>query len=68
MQNSPAEIGGLQSEDIIIQIGDYAINQDGSFINALFAYSPGETVTILAYRGRELASFIVTLGESVVEN
>jgi 2-alkenal reductase len=42
---------GLQQGDIITQIGDYAISEDQPYLNALFHYAPGDTVTLKVARG-----------------
>jgi len=57
----PAAKAGLQVDDIIIRIGDYTIEENGSFYNCLFKYSPGDTVEIEVYRGAETRVFTVTL-------
>jgi len=57
----PAAKAGLQVDDIIIRIGDYTIEENGSFYNCLFKYSPGDTVEIEVYRGTETRVFTVTL-------
>jgi 2-alkenal reductase len=58
----PAARAGIQVDDIIIRIGDYTIEENGSFYNCLFKYSPGDTVEIEVYRGTEKKVFTVTLG------
>lgn len=60
---SPAEQGGLQRGDILIQIGDRAIDEQHSFANALFAYQPGEVVEIKVARDNKVMQMPVTLGE-----
>jgi 2-alkenal reductase len=60
---SPAERGGLQRGDIIIRIGDHTINEGHSFINALFAYQPGDQVVITVLRNGKEIPLNVTLGE-----
>ena len=59
--NGPAARAGIEVDDIIIRIGDYTIEENGSFYNCLFKYSPGDTVEIEVYRGTELRTFKVTL-------
>ena len=59
--SGPAGKGGIEVDDIIIRIGDYTIEENGSFYNCLFKYSPGDTVEIEVYRGTELRTFNVTL-------
>ena len=57
----PAAKAGIQVDDIIIRIGDYTIEENGSFYNCLFKYSPGDTVEVEVYRGNEKMTFSVTL-------
>lgn len=61
---SPADRGGLQRGDIIVQIGELEINQQRSYLNALFAHQPGENVTIKLYHQRAIRELSVTLGVS----
>ena len=61
MPNSPAAEAGIQAEDIIIRIGDYTIEENGSYYNCLFKYSPGDTVEVEVYRGDEKKTFTATL-------
>lgn len=61
---SPAEKAGIREEDIIVQIGDYAIDENRPYINALFNYKSGETVALTLYRGNERIQVQVTLGQS----
>ncbi|MCJ7662263.1 MAG: trypsin-like peptidase domain-containing protein, partial [Anaerolineales bacterium] len=49
--NSPAGRSNLQPGDIITKIGDIALDEEHTFVNALFAFQPGETVTIEILRG-----------------
>jgi 2-alkenal reductase len=60
---SPADKGGLQRGDIILSIGDHQINEGHSFINALFAYQPGDQVAITVLRQGKEITLNVTLGE-----
>jgi serine protease Do len=64
LANSPASQADLQAGDIITRIGDVSLDETHSYINALFLYKPGDTVSIgLLRNGREL-QVQVTLGES----
>ncbi|MGC8855912.1 MAG: S1C family serine protease, partial [Anaerolineae bacterium] len=60
---SPADKGGLQRGDIILSVGDHQINEGHSFINALFAYQPGDQVAITVLRNGKQITLNVTLGE-----
>jgi 2-alkenal reductase len=60
----PAANAGLQRGDIIISIGEQSIDEANSYINTLFAYQPGDQVTIKALRNGQEMTFDVTLGEA----
>ena len=62
-RNSPAAVSGLQLGDIITKIGDVSIDEDQSFINALFEYEPNQQVIIEFARENQMMSVEVTLGE-----
>jgi S1-C subfamily serine protease len=61
VQGGPAEQAGIRRGDIILSIGDEQIQGQTTFTEALFAQSPGETVTVTALRGNERIQFEVTL-------
>jgi serine protease Do len=60
----PADLGGIQSGDIITRIGDAKIDEDTLFLNALFANQPGEMVEIDVVRNGNPQTMQLTLGES----
>lgn len=60
---SPAETGGLQVGDIITRIGTNRIDENNSFVNALFDNQPGDTVEIEVKRDQQDLTLQVTLGE-----
>lgn len=62
-RNSPAEIAGLRPGDIITKIGDVPIDEQQSFINALFEYEPNQQITIEFSRENQLLTVDVVLGE-----
>ena len=61
VQGGPAEQAGIQRGDIILGIGDRRIQGQTTFTEALFAQSPGDTVTVTVLRGNEERQFEVTL-------
>lgn len=61
---SPAAKTGLQQGDIIVKIGDTTLDEDHSFINALFNYQPGMTVALQIVRNGAHLDLQVTLGEA----
>jgi 2-alkenal reductase len=64
LPGSPAADAGVESGDIITQIGDVPLDADHSFYNALYDYAPGEEVTLRLMRGWEPIEVRVTLGET----
>ncbi|MBI9048954.1 MAG: trypsin-like peptidase domain-containing protein [Anaerolineaceae bacterium] len=60
---SPAANGGIQPGDIITQIGDLEIGEDMPFVNILFSYSPGDTVTVVFVREGTFMQTTIQLGE-----
>ena len=61
---SPAAQAGIQRGDIVVSIGNTAIDEQTSYINALFDYQPGDQVAIKALRDGKEMTFDVTLGEA----
>ncbi len=64
MAGGPADRAGMMAGDIIVRIGDYAIDEDTSFVNALFEYQPGDTVPIEIVRGSKHMDMMITLDEA----
>jgi 2-alkenal reductase len=62
-KGGPADEAGLQQGDIIIKIGDYELNNQTTFSEALFNYAPGDTVDVVVNRGGDEQTFTLTLGE-----
>lgn len=65
---SPAEAAGLQRGDIITQIGDIKLDDNHPYMNALFTYSPNQTVELTVVRGQRVLTIKVTLGESATSS
>ena len=61
---SPAANAGLERGDIIVSIGEQSIDVQNSYVNVLFAYQPGDQVTIEVLRDGKEMTFDVTLGEA----
>ncbi len=59
---SPADLAGLQSEDIIIRLAGKPIANSGDVLQVLSAYDSGTTLVITFYRDDELRQADVTLG------
>lgn len=61
--NGAAAQAGLQPGDVIVQIDDKAVDDVPSLGDALVSKSPGEKVSVQAYRGHQPLTVNVTLGE-----
>lgn len=62
--NSPADQAGLQVGDIITAIDQTSLDETHAYINTLFQYSAGDTVTLTVNRNGSQIEVQVTLGES----
>lgn len=62
--NSPASQAGLRVGDIITGIDNTALDDTHEYINTLFQYSAGDTVTLTVNRNGKSIQVQVTLGES----
>jgi len=62
--NSPASQAGLQVGDIITGIDNTSLDETHAYINTLFQYSAGDTVTLTLLRNGKQTDLLVTLGES----
>jgi 2-alkenal reductase len=62
--DSPAEQGGIQQGDIITRVGDTPLDENHTYINALFAHTPGETIQVEVMRGMKTIDLDVKLGEA----
>ena len=59
----PADKASLQQGDIITRIGEVALDETHSFINALLLYKPGDQVAVELVQDGEKLQLQVTLGE-----
>ena len=62
--NSPASQAGLQVGDIITGVDNTTIDETHAYINTLFHYSTGDTVTLTLMRNGRQTQVQITLGES----
>jgi serine protease Do len=62
--NGPASQAGLQVGDIITGIDNTSIDETHAYINTLFQYSAGDTVTLTINRNGRQTQVKVTLGDS----
>jgi S1-C subfamily serine protease len=63
-QDGPADLAGVQENDIITRIGEVALDQEHSFINVLYEYHPGDTVEIGLIREEQEITLEMTAGGS----
>jgi len=61
---SPASDAGLQQGDIITKVGDVTLDETNSYVNALFTFKPGDTITLTVVRDGKEVPLQITLGES----
>jgi len=61
---SPADQSGLQAGDIITGIDKISLDDTHSYINTLFQYAAGDTITLTIMRNGKQAEVHVTLGDS----
>jgi 2-alkenal reductase len=61
---SPGAQAGLQENDIIVKIGDITIDEAHSYVNSLFNYKAGDTISLTVMREGKETQLQVTLGES----
>jgi len=59
----PAAAAGIEAGDVIVALNGEAIDRQTPFIEVLFGFEPGETVTATIQRGEEQLELPVTLGE-----
>ena len=64
MPGGPADLGGVLYGDIITQIGEISLDEDSSYVNALFSHSPGVSITLKVIRGVQEIDIQVLLGET----
>ncbi len=61
--NTPASRAGLQEQDVIVALGDRALNDSYSLFTALLRYKPGDVVQMKVLRGGKELTISVTLAE-----
>jgi len=64
VSGSPAASAGIQRDDIITKIGDVSLDENHAYINALYQYQPGDSVTVAFVRNGQQMQVQVRLGES----
>lgn len=59
---SPADAGGLQAGDLIVEFGGKVVTDLYSYSDALYAHRPGDKVEVVYVRNGERRTVTVTLG------
>jgi serine protease Do len=65
--NSPADQAGIQRGDIIVRVGETAIDETHSYLNILYSCQPGQAINIGVIRAQGEETIPVTLGESKID-
>ncbi|HUQ47246.1 MAG TPA: M28 family peptidase [Gemmatimonadaceae bacterium] len=60
---SPAELGGLKTDDIIVEFGGVKVTDLQSYSDALYSHKPGDVVKVLVLRAGKPVEVLVTLGK-----
>ncbi len=60
----PASQAGLQQGDIITKIGDVTLDDTHSYVNTLFTFKPGDTISLNVMRNGQDTPVQITLGEA----
>lgn len=61
--NGAAAKAGLQPGDVMVQIGEQTVHDVAALADALLHRNPGDTVPVRIYRGKQVMTVSVTLGE-----
>lgn len=62
-EGSPAAEAGLQVDDVISAVNGEVVDAERTLRDRIFAYEPGDVVTLTVQRGSETLEIEVTLGE-----
>jgi hypothetical protein len=60
--DSPAERGGLRGGDVVVEFGGRPVKDIYEYTDALNAFSPGDTVTVIVVRDGARVTLRITLG------
>jgi len=61
---SPASTAGLQKGDIIASLDGVQLDETHQYLNMLYTYKPGDTITLGIYRDGKELDLKITLGEN----
>ena len=63
VSGAPADQAGIQKDDIIISIGEYALGPENPLINVLSRFQSGQRVPLVVNRGGQEVQLEIVLGE-----
>ena len=63
VDNSPASLAGLQSDDVITALDGSKVTSMSAFVVALRGHHPGDSITLEILRGTAPQTMTITLGE-----
>jgi 2-alkenal reductase len=61
--DGPASDAGIEPGDVIIKVGEYDLDGQTTFSEALFNYAPGDKVDVVIQRGDKQLTVSVTLAD-----
>jgi C-terminal processing protease CtpA/Prc len=59
---SPAEVGGLRADDVIVEFGGKAVGDLYAYTDAIAAFAPGDTVRVIVQRSGQRVPLTIVLG------
>jgi 2-alkenal reductase len=66
-RGGPAAEAGVQPGDVITKVGEFTLDSQTTFSEALFNYAPGDDIDLTIQRGDEELTVTVTLGNRATE-
>ena len=67
-EGSCAEVAGIQTGDIITQLGDYEVDSYNALKSAVKQFSAGDTTELVLFRAGESMTLSITFDEAKPEN
>jgi S1-C subfamily serine protease len=62
LENSPAQVAGVQANDILLQVDDHTIDSPAVLAHEVIESGPGRTVNLKLLRGDEIKTVPVAIG------